>query len=266
MAVNTGSTNIDVTAASINILAQEATQNSGGATGHVIDNLQRSQIGHGQHTVAEALFTNTLRGVLDVSLTEGYIAGNVTVLDDDATDGAGILLSSTITGTLTATNGDAMITRIGHGSQSYLNSHTGDNGANGTAGTTEIGENGFRGGDITVNQASILGSDISVTTSGVEGDNQDISIITNITAGLTAVEDNTAVAQIGHSGDIFAHTGNGGAGGIGDVFGGNSGISGISARAGDITINKGSIWDLIDDNGNIAATSITVNIFQPDHH
>ena len=98
-------------------------------------------------------------------------------------------------------------------------------------------------GDITVTQAHILGADITVTTPGAEGDNQDISVITRVAAGLASVEDNTVVAQIGHSGDIFAHAGDGGAGGIGDVNGGFSGVSGRSARGGDITINKGTIWD-----------------------
>ena len=45
-------TNINTTAAEFQLLAQEGTQNSAGATGLVVDNLQRSQIGHGQHTVA----------------------------------------------------------------------------------------------------------------------------------------------------------------------------------------------------------------------
>ena len=334
-------TNISVTAAQIQLLAEEATKNSGGVTGLVVDNLQRSQIGHGQNTVASRSNggfgdvvsvdgTATISGVdaaingltlaqlsagvldgsidlnavlnndgdattedpgeraalqaiidaatttaagnaptpavasggfLNISVTEGNISGDITVTDDDVRL-PGISLSSTITAGLVAINNDVMITRIGHGSQSYLNSQDGADGA--VTGANGIGGNGFHGGDILVSQASILGGNISVTTPGVEGDDQDISVVTSITAGLAAVEDNTAVAQIGHGGDIFAHTGNGGAGAqgtVGVVVGADnrSGVSGASARAGDITINKGSIWNSFDVNGNVAST-VAINV------
>jgi len=313
-----GNTAITVLADSVNVLANEATQNSSTTTGQLFDNFQRSQIGHGNHTSAalptnaagditsaadanitgviasvdvddgnggtttvningrtltdfladpnfnaalgqltaaqgtslQALINETTTPTLssgevlatnqyNIDVTENRIAGDI---DVSTRDGEGdILLSSTIQAGLTEINRDVMIARIGHGSQHKLHSLSGDN---------AIG-----GGYIRVAQAHILGADISVNA-GNGGGNQDVKLETSIAAGLASVTDNTAVAQIGHSGDIFAQTGNGG---------GEDGTNpdGNSADGGDITIIRGTIWDgsLVRDNdGTVGAPDDDDNI------
>ncbi len=240
-------TNISVIAGgTIVVRAQETAANSGGTTNsRLVDNLQRSQIGHGSFTAIDeagnAQTVGTTHTQLDVSVTEGDIAGDITVTDDsDAAGGGnyglpgganGVLVSATITGTNDAdTNFDAMIARIGHGTANFLEAS--DGGPSTGAGAD--------GGSITIDQADILGARIRVETKG--GDNtKDITVEASVTSVTDeTVHDNTAVAQIGHSGDVFAQGGAGGAGASG---------SNISGDAGDIVVHRGTVWDgLVHDN------------------
>lgn len=249
-AFSVGTSDIEIRAGEVNLIAQEATENSGDQSVQLVDNLQRSQVGHGSHTESSintfgtAATANyvTVAAQLDISVTENLIMGDIDVIDREQGATGGITLSSTITGTLTATNRDAMITRIGHASANHLDSHDGD---------TDGGD-GWNGGDVTVRQAHITGANIKVQTQGVEGDDQDISLITNVTAGLAVVQDNTTVAQIGHSGDIFATTGDGGDSSNGDFNAGDGG---------DIAIYKGTVWDggLEADDATVTGDSFLVN-------
>lgn len=330
-AFSVGTSDIEIRSGEVNLIAQEATENSAKAGPQLVDNLQRSQVGHGSHTessintrggagtIVSVVGSTNITGIstvavnvdvngisldaflartqqtpgsvgyidlsgktvgtaddltgaqrddlqafitansitsaaapgidyttnnaqLDISVTENLIMGDIDVIDREQGATGGITLSSTITGTLTATNRDAMITRIGHASVSHLDSHDGKT----------AGGDGWNGGDVTVRQAHITGANIKVQTQGVEGDDQDISLITNVTAGLAVVQDNTTVAQIGHSGDIFATTGDGGDSSNGDFNAGDGG---------DITIYKGTVWDggLEADDATVTGDSFLVN-------
>lgn len=165
-------------------------------------------------------------GQLNISVTERRISGDITVTDNKQGMTGGITLDAGIAGTLTSTTHDVMITRIGHATQSSL--------------TSQDGDTSFNGGNITIRQAHIYAANIDVETQGNYDDNQDIILNTSIVAGLASVEDNTVVAQIGHSGDIFARTG---LGGDADQGAGVDGLDANAADGGDITIYKGTIWD-----------------------
>ncbi|MCT4656492.1 MAG: hypothetical protein N4A65_11840 [Cohaesibacter sp.] len=170
--------------------------------------------------------TGTSASALNIIIKEGDIAGDITVKDELA-NSKGITLSSTMAAGLSAITNDVMQSRIGHGSLNVLDSPNG-----GTHAGTGAG---LDGGNINIDQAHILGADIVVATPGTSEADDDIKLETSISAGLSAVKDNTAVAQIGHSGDVFAKTGNGGAS--------STDPSQLSGDGGDITINKGTVWD-----------------------
>ena len=183
-------------------------------------------------------------GKLDISVTEGDIAGNITVYDTnksvyDSTnnpDARGVKLEANIKAGLTAITRDVAINRIGHGTANYIFGHNGYSAANGAV--------SHDAGKVTIKQANILGANIIVDTvtqgtattsdDADEADNQDIELISTIGAGLAKAENNTALSNIGHGGEIFVKTGGGGTTALGNY---------ISGNGGDIDIIRGTIWD-----------------------
>ncbi len=173
---------------------------------------------------------------LDVTIHEGDIAGNIAIYDTSKTDNSGVVLEARVTAGQNAITHDVMLNRIGHGTASYIQAHDGANLAGG--GTSN------HAGTMTINQANILGANIIVDTSSqgtpataddaTESDNQDISVIAKVNAGLAKAEGNTAVSNIGHGGEIAVSTGDGG-----DAAAGNN----ASGNGGDIAIQRGTIWD-----------------------
>ncbi|MCB1231450.1 MAG: filamentous hemagglutinin N-terminal domain-containing protein, partial [Verrucomicrobiae bacterium] len=219
-------TNISVTGASITL--DGSIQDDSDDSAHddeVVDNLNRAVIGHGAFTrtaqVGDPDLAAGSTNAIDISVSEGDISGDITLTDTTADGGgSGITIQSDIsTGDDNATSDDAGIARVGHGSGSFLDSLN--------------GSDGVRGGNILVTQGHILGATISLSTSGVEADDQDITISSSVESGLSATRDSVALAQVGHGGDIFAATGNGG-----DAVAGQD-----APRAGDIGIYEGTVWD-----------------------
>jgi len=251
--------NIRVDAGSINVLATEATENSAGNDDdNLVDNVQFSQIGHGNAVSVLEDRNGANQGVDNVTgaafnyvIRENRIAGNITVTDTDTTDAAGVNVQAGITGTDTATNQDYLTARIGHASQHIVE---------GLDGNLDNNDVAFNASNVTVFQAHILNADILVDTvsSGAAAtDNQDISVVSSIASALTEVTDSTAVAQIGHGADTIIQTGDGfNQDGVSSIFGGAGAPDTNSSDGGDITIYQGTVWDggLVRDNDGTAIT------------
>ena len=206
---NTYTTNISATAGAFNIIAQETTQNSAADLALVVDNLQRSQLGHGMTTRVEEAGIAAKGAPLHVAVVDGSITGNILVVDNDPSK-PGITISSTITSGAALINDDAMIARIGHAALAQVDSNDGE---------AITGAGGRNGGSISVVRGDISGN-IDVRLVGTA---QDVMVNTTMTAGVGLIVDSTAVAQIGHSGDTYIKSGTGGAAAVGAFASGNGG-------------------------------------------
>lgn len=240
---NTDSTSITVMADSVLVQANSAsTDNSDAAPDDdIVNNFQRTQIGHGSFVQSSESDQGANDDApIDIVITENRIAGDIAVYDTDRDDDNGVTVSASVTeGDAPLTSFDVNIARIGHGTGSIIG--TQDGGVD-TSGAVETA---FRGGNVTIYQAHILGADILVDTQtqgtvdtaddAHEVHNQDITVESLIAAGNAAVTDNSVNAQIGHGGEIYARTGDG-ADAVQDV-------DGDAADGGDITIYKGTVWD-----------------------
>jgi hypothetical protein len=229
---------ITVRAGSTLVQAVSSVQNNGAAVdGFFVDNAIRSQIGHSPMSIVTGI-DGDLTETSDHSIvvTENRIAGDITIYDTNADDDSGVTVSATIAGTTTVTNFDLMTARIGHAGGQFVDGL--DGGVDGFV----VAQNAS---NVTILQAHILGADILVDTitqgtddggldDADETNNQDISVITSITAGNAAVTDSTAVAQIGHGSDTYVRTGDGAESGAADT---------ASGDGGDITIVRGTVWD-----------------------
>ena len=164
------------------------------------------------------IFANN--GKSNVEVTEGDISGNINI---DAN--VAVAMTSTITAALLPTTGDVMSTRIGHATADLIQNVGAATGS--TTGKT------WDAGDVTVNQANIIGADININTLA-------FAQTSAITAGLVPVEGNTALTRVGHGGEAVIETGSGGSGAAGED----------STFGGDIIVNIGSIWDGVVGNTN----------------
>ena len=181
----------------------------------VVDNFQRAQIGHGSMTQAGTFLAvpvnvSTTGGELDVVVKEGRIAGDI-----ELNTIALAMTSSVISHPQRpAQTFDYMLTRVGHASGNFLTSADG--------GAT------YDGGAVSITQSHILDANIDINAAGMA-----ISTIITTPAQTGLMTGNTAVAQIGHSGDVLVKTGAGGAGSTGNDAG----------NGGDFSLVKGSVWD-----------------------
>jgi len=247
--------NIDVSAGSTTV-ASGSISNNGSDQFFLVDAVTRSQIGHSPITTV-GLQTAASDDQLDIVITENRITGNITVTDTDFTDDAGVSLTSEIlAGGSAAVINDYATSRIGHASAQFVEGFAGQ--VDGPALVLGGGGDGTgvasNGSNVTVRQAHILGANISVDTltagtadnsdDALAVNNQDISLVSSVTAGDNAARDNTAVSHIGHGADTIVQTG---AGGDQD---GSIIADAASGDGGDITIVRGTVWDggLVADN------------------
>jgi filamentous hemagglutinin family protein len=230
---------------------------SGNQTGNLVDQTQYAIIGNGNWTTATALTTvkpvansqyadstavasnedltnginTSSRG--DLVVNEGFISGRVKVQSAALAS----VLATVGTGNQAAATNAYLTARIGDGSVFTMGT-AGYGLASGADGTASLRP--ARGADVTINSADMLGASVNVNAIG--------AVAVTALAGqgnqaLTA--SNTLVARIGDGVDAIIRTGNGGAGLNNAFFAGQTlgDAATSSARAGDVTFNRGSIWD-----------------------
>ncbi len=169
----------------------------------------------------------------DIAVTEGFISGNINI---QAT--AGVTVTSLVTqGNQAPIDNTYLVSRIGDGS-TFLFGTAGYGMASGANGTSALRP--ARGADLTISSADILGAQVKVNAAGPVA----VTAI-NLQGSQGAVASNTVSASIGDGVTFLADTGNGGAG-LNNAFFATQALGDAatsSARAGDVTFNRGSIWD-----------------------
>ena len=170
----------------------------------------------------------------DIVVNEGFISGNIDIV------AAGLVtVTSLVTaGKSTPMSNAYMVSRIGDGS-AFLAATAGFGLASGADDATGA-LHPSRGADLTINSADMLGASVKITdivatavaASAIQGDKSTVS-------------GNTVSASIGAGVDALVASGYGGAGQTNSFFASQplGDAATASARAGDVTFNRGSIWD-----------------------
>jgi filamentous hemagglutinin family protein len=169
----------------------------------------------------------------DLVVNEGFISGRV----DVQAAGAVSVLATVGAGNQAAATNANLTARIGSGSV-FLMGTAGYGLATGADGSASLRP--ARGADVTINSADMIGASVKVDAGA--------AVAVTAIAGqgnqaLTA--SNNLSARIGAGVDAIVRTGAGGAGSANAFFAGQplGDAATHSARAGDVTFNRGSIWD-----------------------
>ncbi len=185
----------------------------------------------------------------DIVVTEGYINGEVNVI---ATGAVSVLTNATV-GNAAGISDANLFARIGDGSV-FTFATAGYGMAAGSAGAASLYPS--RGADLTINSADMIGAStyvygggaVAVTAVGTNGNN-------------SAYISNSLQASIGAGAAALLSTGAGGGGAADTTIGILGDTATASARGGDITFNRGSIWDgMIDANGVVVGGALSTPI------
>ncbi|MDK9695788.1 MAG: filamentous hemagglutinin N-terminal domain-containing protein [Siculibacillus sp.] len=198
---------------------------------HLVKAVEYSQFADGSPVglLEDAAGDRNLSSRGDITVSEGFISGRILM------NTAALMLTANVTtGNQSAASMDEIFVRVGAGSVYDMRMASGAPAGGGDPLRPS------RGADLVIDAAHILGATVDVTSTAA------VQITAAVIEGnQSGMLSNFVTASIGNGSSFFITTGDGGAGGAADGFlsdpAGDRAVA--SARAGDVTLNRGTIGD-----------------------